>query len=46
MIEYIMCLIERVSGKINLWAYKNKFKTQEDWVKGYREWKKRKCPHN
>ena len=46
MIENIMCLIERISGKINLWAYKHKFKTQEDWVKGYREWKKRKCPHN
>ena len=42
MIENIIGWIEKVSGKINLWDYKNKFKTQEDWVKGYREWKKKK----
>ena len=46
MIENLIGWIEKVSGKINLWAYKNKFKTQEDWVKGYKEWKKKKCPHN
>ena len=46
MIETLICFIEKWSGRINLWAYKNKFKTQEDWVIGYREWKKRKCPHN
>ena len=41
MIENIICFIEKWSGRINLWAYKNKFKTQEDWSKAIENGRKR-----
>ena len=38
--------IEILSARINLWAWKKKVGPTYEWTKGYREWKKRKCPHN
>ena len=46
--EQIYRWIEVLSARINLWAWKKKVGplSQSEWAKGYREWKKRKCPHN
>ena len=46
--ETIYRWIEVISARINLWAWKKKVKplSEAEWAKGYREWKKRKCPHN
>ena len=47
--DRILELIERYAGKLSNWAWDKRWKERdkkEDWVKGYREWKKRKCPHN
>ena len=40
--------IEVLSARINLWAWKKNVKpvAESEWAKGYREWKKNKCPHN
>ena len=41
--------IEINSGRIHDWAWDKRFRNytnSEEWKKGYREWKKRKCPHN
>ena len=41
-------LIEKISGRINVWAWTKRWgkRDPDEWIKGYREWKKRKCPHN
>ena len=47
--DKILGLIERYAGQLCIWAWNKRWKHRyknEDWVKGYREWKKRKCPHN
>jgi uncharacterized protein YnzC (UPF0291/DUF896 family) len=46
--EQIYRWIEVISARINLWAWKKKTKpvSESEWAKGYREWKKKKCPHN
>ena len=46
--DSILNWIERTSGKIHNWAWDKRFKERdpETWVKGYREWKKTRCPHN
>ena len=47
--DTIYRLIEVYAGKLSNWAWDKRWKERdkkEDWVKGYREWKKRKCPHN
>ena len=48
--DRILALIERYAGKLSNWAWDKRWKERdkkEDWVKGYREWKKRnRCPHN
>ena len=46
--DTIYRLIEVYAGKLSNWAWDRrwKYKDQEKWLKGYREWKKRKCPHN
>ena len=48
MIDRLIYLIEKWSAALNLWAYRKKMKpiSQAEWTKGYRAWKKRKCPHN
>ena len=40
--------IEVHAGNLHQWAWKKRAQQQdsETWVKGYREWQKRKCPHN
>ena len=40
--------IEKTSGRIYNWAWDKRWKErgQEEWIKGYREWKKTRCPHN
>ena len=34
--------IERISGRINSWAWNKRFKYRDpdEWLKGYKEWKK------
>ena len=46
--DTIYRLIEVYSGKLHNWAWDKRWKDrdQEKWLKEYREWKKRKCPHN
>ena len=46
--DSILSLIERVSGKIHNWAWDKRWKERdsEEWIRGYREWKKTRCPHN
>ena len=47
--DKILGLIERYAGRLSNWAWNKRWKERdkkEDWVKGYREWKKKKCPHN
>jgi hypothetical protein len=48
VMEILYRWIEVLSARINLWAWKKKVKPVSDseWAKGYREWKKKKCPHN
>ena len=40
--------IEVHAGNLHQWAWTKRAQQQdsETWVKGYREWQKRKCPHN
>ena len=46
--DKILELIERYAGKLHNWAWDKRWKESDPnkWIKGYREWKKRKCPHN
>ena len=36
------------SGQLHSWAWDQRWKKRDPdtWIKGYREWKKTKCPHN
>jgi len=38
-----LCWIEKISGHINNWAWDKRFKERDpkEWIKGYREWKKK-----
>jgi hypothetical protein len=52
MKDKLLAWIERISGHINKWAWSKRYKQLKkrardpnEWIKGYREWKKR-CPHN
>ena len=46
--DRILELIERYAGKLHNWAWDKRWKERDSnkWIKGYREWKKRRCPHN
>jgi len=46
--DNILRFIEVKSGRIHNWAWDKRWKERDsaEWLKGYREWKKRKCPHN
>ena len=46
--DSILNWIERTSGKIHSWAWDKRWKERDpkEWIRGYREWKKTKCPHN
>jgi hypothetical protein len=48
MKDKLLAWIERVSGQIHGWAWDKrwKYRDRDEWTKGYREWKKKKCPHN
>ena len=53
MKDKLLAWIERISGHINKWAWSKRYKQLKkrardpnEWIKGYREWKKTKCPHN
>ena len=40
--------IEKTSGQIHNWAWDQRWnkRNQKQWIKGYKEWKKTRCPHN
>ena len=44
----LLAWIERASGQVHGWAWDKrwKYRDPDEWIKGYREWKKKKCPHN
>ena len=51
ILDYFYSLLETYSSRLNCWAWdkrwKNReegtgYKTNESWIKGYREWKKSK----
>ena len=46
--DSILNWIEKTSGRIYNWAWDKRWKErdQNEWIKGYREWKKKRCPHN
>ena len=46
--DKILELLERYAGKVHNWAWDKRWKYRDPnkWIKGYREWKKRRCPHN
>jgi len=48
MKDKLLTWIERVSGQIHNWASDKRWKERDpdEWIKGYREWQKKKCPHN
>ena len=48
MKDAILAWIERISGRIHNWAWDKRWKYRDhhQWIKGYREWKKTRCPHN
>ena len=38
--DNLLRLIEVKAGRLSNWAWDKRWKTREDWVKGYKEWKK------
>ena len=46
--DSIYRLIEVYAGNLHNWAWDKRWKYRDsnEWIKGYRKWKKRKCPHN
>ena len=44
MKDNLLAWIERISGRLNNWAWNKRFKERDphEWIKGYREWKKTK----
>jgi len=46
--DNILRFIEIKSGALHNWAWDKRWKERDpdQWVKGYREWKKTRCPHN
>ena len=46
--DSILNWIEKTSGKIYNWAWDQRWnkRDRDEWIKGYKEWKKTKCPHN
>jgi len=46
--DNILRFIEVKSGRLHNWAWDKRWKERDSrqWMKGYREWKKRQCPHN
>ena len=46
--DNILRFIEVKSGRLHNWAWDKRWKEidSEEWKRGYKEWKKRHCPHN
>ena len=46
--DSILNWIEKTSGRIYNWAWDQRWnkRNQKEWIKGYKEWKKMRCPHN
>ena len=46
--DNVLRFIEVKAGQLHSWAWDKRWKQRDpdEWVKGHREWKKRKCPHN
>ena len=46
--DHVLRLIEVKAGQIHSWAWDKRWNKRDpkEWVKGYKEWKKRRCPHN
>ena len=46
--DSILNWIEKTSGRVHSWAWDKRWKERdpEEWMKGYTEWKKTRCPHN
>jgi hypothetical protein len=46
--DSILNWIELTSGKIHNWAWDQRWnkRNRDEWIKGYKEWKKTRCPHN
>ena len=44
MKDNLLAWIERISGHIHTWAWNKRFKNRDpdEWIKGYREWRKTK----
>jgi|TARA_R100001530_G_scaffold1281_3_gene2245 hypothetical protein len=48
LLDWFYGIIETYSGKLNSWAWDKRWKHRDhqEWVKGYKKWKKERCPHN
>ena len=48
MKDNLLRFIEVWSGRIHNWAWDQRWKERDhdEWIRGYRKWKKTKCPHN
>jgi len=49
MKDKMLAWVERTASRVQNWAWDKRFKyrDQNEWIKGYNEWKKKtKCPHN
>ena len=48
MKDNVLRFIEIWCGRLHNWAWDKRWKERDhdEWKKGYREWKKKKCPHN
>ena len=46
--DSILNWIEQWAGKLHNWAWDRRWKDRDpkEWLREYREWKKKKCPHN
>jgi len=46
--DSILSWIERTAGRVHNWAWDKRWKhrDKDEWLRGYREWKKTRCPHN
>ena len=46
--DNILRFIEAKSGQLQKWDWDKRCKERdsEEWKRGYKEWKKRHCPHN
>ena len=46
--DSILNWIEKISGQIYNWAWDKRWKERDsnEWIKEYREWKRKRCPHN